>query len=346
MSVTKEELKTRMLAEISNDYDKSEGSFFFDAISPVAIELEKSYTGQESILSNAFVATASGSYLDSKCAELGVVRKLATKATGTVKISGAKGAVMTKGSLVATELVTFQTKESVTIGEGGSALVGVECTASGTVGNVASNAIKYFPITIEGILSVMNSEPFTSGYDTETDESLRQRYYDKINTPATSGNAAHYEQWAKAVTGVGSGKVFPTWNGPGTVKVVICNRNKRAADAKLIKDTAEYIETQRPIGATVTVESVQEKAIDVTATVVLANGVILEQVKNDFVNVLKEYFKEIALVDQYVSYAKVGSLLYSIYGVADYSNLQLNKGIANIALSEVEVPVVGMVVLS
>lgn len=346
MSVTKEELKTRMLAEISNDYDKSEGSFFFDAISPVAIELEKSYSGQESILSNAFVATASGSYLDSKCAELGVARKLATKATGTVKISGAKGAVMTKGSLVATELVTFQTKESVTIGEGGSEVVGVECMASGTVGNVAANAIKYFPITIEGILSVTNSEPFTSGYDTETDESLRQRYYDKINTPATSGNAAHYEQWAKAVTGVGSGKVFPTWNGPGTVKVVICDRNKRAADTKLIKDTAEYIEMQRPIGATVTVESVQEKAIDVTATVVLANGVTLEQVKNDFVNVLKEYFKEIALVDQYVSYAKVGSLLYGIYGVADYSNLQLNKGITNIALAEVEVPVVGMVVLS
>ncbi|QHI73884.1 hypothetical protein Ami3637_02855 [Aminipila terrae] len=184
------------------------------------------------------------------------------------------------------------------------------------------------------------------GYDTETDESLRQRYYEKINTPATSGNAAHYEQWAKSVTGVGSAKVFPTWNGAGTVKVVICNRNKRAADAKLIKDAAEYIETQRPVGATVTVESVQEKAIDVTASVVLANGIELGQVKSEFEKVLTEYFKEIALTHKYVSYAKIGSLLYGVSGVTDYSNLQVNKGTVNITLTDVELPVVGMVVLS
>lgn len=346
MSVTKEELKARMLADISNDYDKSEGSFFFDAISPVSIELEKSYANQESILINAFADTASGSYLDCKCAELGIIRKLATKATGSVKIIGTIGATMTKGSLVATELVTFKTKESITIGESGSAVVDVECVENGTVGNVVANAIKYFPITIEGISSVTNFKNFTSGYDTETDESLRKRYYDKVNTPATSGNVAHYEQWAKVVTGVGSAKVFPTWNGAGTVKVIICDCNKRAAEAKLIKDVAEYIETQRPIGATVTVESVQEKDIKVNASVVLVNGVTIQQVKSDFENVLKDYFKEIALTDKYVSYAKVGSLLYGIYGVADYSNLQINKGVNNIVLSEVELPVIGMVVLS
>lgn len=346
MSLTKEELRARMLAGISNDFDKSEGSFFFDAISPVAIELEQLYTGQDSILNNAFAATASGSYLDLKCGELGIIRKPATKAVGLVTLTGTKGATMAKGSLVATELVNFQTRESVILSESGSAEVAVECSETGTVGNVAANTIKYFPITIEGIHSVTNSAPIGGGYDTETDESLRQRYYEKINTPATSGNAAHYEQWAKSVSGVGSAKVFPTWNGAGTVKVVICNRNKRAADAKLIKDTAEYIETQRPVGATVTVESVQEKAIDVTASVVLSNGIELGQVKSEFEKVLTEYFKEIALTHKYVSYAKIGSLLYSVSGVTDYSNLQVNKGTVNITLTEVELPVVGMVVLS
>lgn len=345
MSMSKEELRTRMLEEISNDYDKSEGSFFFDAISPVAIELEKSYRKQDGILSNAFASTAKGKYLDNKCAELGIIRKAATKAVGFVKIIGSAGATMRKGSLVATELVTFQTKESVTIDDSCIAEIMVECTESGTVGNVVSNTIKYFPITIEGILSVTNTEAFTSGYDAETDEILRQRYYDKVNTPATSGNSAHYKQWAKAVNGVGSAKIFPTWNGPGTVKVVICDRNKRAADTELIKNTSEYIKTQRPIGATVTVESVQEKTIDVSASVVLANGAIIEQVKSDFENSLEDYFKEIALTNKYVSYAKIGSLLYGIYGVTDYLNLKINKGVKNINLSEVELPVVGMVVL-
>lgn len=346
MSVTKEEFTTRMLADISNDYDKTEGSFFFDAISPVAIELEKSYTNQDSILSNAFAATASGNYLDLKCDELGIIRKPATRAVGMVTLTGTKGAIMAKGSLVATELITFQTKESITIGESGSTEAAVECSETGIAGNVAANTIKYFPITIEGIHSVTNTEPFTSGYDTEADGSLRQRYYEKINTPATSGNAAHYEQWGKAVAGVGSAKVFPTWNGPGTIKVVICDQNKRAAVEELIEYTSQYIETQRPIGATVTVESVQEKAVDVTASVVLSKGVTSTQVKTTFEKTLTDYFKEIALADKYVSYAKIGSLLYGISGVSDYSDLQINKGTANITLSEVEIPVVGMVVLS
>ncbi|QHI71458.1 hypothetical protein Ami3637_02860 [Aminipila terrae] len=159
MSLTKEELRTRMLAGISNDFDKSEGSFFFDAISPVAIELEQSYIGQDSILNNAFAATASGSYLDLKCGELGIIRKPATKAVGQVTLTGTKGATMAKGSLVATELINFQTRESVILNESGSAEVIVECSENGTVGNVAANTIKYFPITIEGIHSVTNSAP-------------------------------------------------------------------------------------------------------------------------------------------------------------------------------------------
>lgn len=346
MSVTKEDLRARMLADISNDYDKSEGSFFYDAISPVAIELEKSYGKQAQILTNAFAATASGSYLDAKCGELGITRKPATTATGTVKITGTKGAAVQKASLVATELVTFRTTEGITIGESGSTTVIVECTERGTAGNVAANAIKYFPVTIEGIHSVTNSEPITSGYDEETDESLRQRYYDKVNTPATSGNAAHYEQWAKLIEGVGSAKVFPTWNGPGTVKVVICDRNKRAASSELIEEAAQYIETQRPIGASVTVESVREKDINVTASLTLVNSVTKEQVEKEFENALEDYFKDIALANKYVSYAKIGSLLYGVSGVVDYSDLQINEGTGNITLTEVELPVVGTVVLS
>ena len=236
-----------MLADISDDYDKSVGSFFFDAIAPVAIELEKSYSDQDSILEHAFVDTATGEYLERKCSELGLTRKAATYfAAGKVQITGAVGATVQKGISVATEIVTFETTESVVIGESGTVLVSVECVESGSIGNVAANAIKYFPITIEGLTGVTNPAIFTSGYDTEIDKSLRDRYYDKVNTPSTSGNASHYEQWAKSVTGVGAAKIFPTWNGPGTVKVVICDSNKRAADAQLVTKVAAFIETQRP----------------------------------------------------------------------------------------------------
>lgn len=346
MTITKDVLQTRMLADIEDDYDKSEGSFFYDAIAPVAIELEKSYAMQDSILKSVFVDTATGESLERKCSELGIHRKSATKATGKVQITGAIGATVAKGIYVATEIVTFVTTESLTIGDTGKAFVNVECTESGVIGNVAANTIKYFSVTLEGLTAVINPEAFTSGYDKESDESLRERFYGKVNTPATSGNASHYEQWAKAVTGVGAAKIFPTWNGPGTVKVVICDSNKKAVNKELIDQTKEYIESHRPIGANVTVESAAEKTINITASIVLGNGVSLAQVKSNFESELAQYFKAIAFRDNYISYAKIGSILYDIYGVADYSALKINEGNNNITLLETEIPVLGTVVIS
>lgn len=344
--MTKEELQVEMLAEISDEYDKTQGSFFYDAIAPVAIELEKSYVNQNLILSNAFVATATSNNLERKCSELGIDRKVATKSTGQVEITGTVGASIILGSLVSTELVTFTISENKVIGETGKELVNVECQLFGVIGNIPSGSIKYFPITLEGITAVNNTSTFSDGYDAETDESLRQRYYEKINTPATSGNTYHYKQWAKEVEDVGDAKVFPTWDGAGTVKVVICDRNKRAATAQLIIDTAAYIETNRPIGATVTVISATEKSINVTATIVLGNGRTLAQINTDLETALTEYFKEVAFVDTYISYAKVGSILYDVYGVSDYSNLTLNTTTANITIADIEIPVLGTVVLS
>lgn len=346
MTATKTELQMRMLADINNDYDKTEGSFFCDMVTSVAIEFEKSYKYQDEILNNAFVGTATSTYLDRTCEEFGIKRKKATKSTGQVEITGAVGANIAKGISVATELITFVTIESAVIPQTGKVTVSAECTQDGIVGNVVVNTIKYFPVTIEGLMTVTNPTAFVNGYDEESDKSLRERYFDKINTPATSGNAAHYEQWARAVMGVGDAKVFPIWNGPGTVKVIICNSNKRAAEQGLIENALAYIEAQRPIGATVTIESAMEKDINITATIALGNSVTLEQVKTKLEEVLTNYFKEITFSDAYVSYAKVGSILYDIDGVVDYSDLKINAGITNIVLSDVELPTVGTVVFT
>ena len=344
--MTKEELQARMLSNISDEYDKTEGSFFSDAVSPVAIELENSYASQGDALTSAFVDTSTGDALTKKCAELGINRKAATKATGAVAIAGAVGAVVPLGSLVASETVSFATMQAVTVGAGGSVTVAVECTQTGVVGNVPVGAVKFFPITLSGLSSVTNAAEITGGYDTETDKSLRQRYFEKVNAPATSGNSAHYKAWAKSVAGVGDAKVLPIWNGAGTVKVVICDADKKVADSTLITNTSAYIETQRPIGATVTVVSATVKAINVTATIVLGNGRTLAQVTADFQTALAGHFSAITFVNSYVSFAKVGAILYDVFGVADYSNLLINGTAANAALAGDEVPVVGTVVFS
>lgn len=346
MADSKEIIQERLLANISNEYDKSEGSFFYDAEVPVAIELESSYDEQESILDKGFVDTAADEYLDRKVAEQGIYRKLATKATGQITISGSEGSIINIGDTVASDTVTFISTENKVIDNTGYININVECEVAGSIGNVPINAIKNFPITLSGLTSVINNNAFTNGYDEETDEELRQRYYDKVRTPATSGNKYHYINWAKEVNGVGDAKVFPLWNGNGTVKVVIANSNKRAADITLVNNVATHIEDNRPIGATVTVESAVEKSININVTLTVdTKNYTLDLIKASIESNLTKYFKDIAFIKTYVSYASIGNLIYNVPGVIDYSNLLINTATANIPMGDTEIPVLGGVVI-
>lgn len=338
------ERMNRMLSNINNQYDKSEGSFFYDNLKAVDIELDQADQQASSILKKGFAETAAGEWLDKIVGEQGLNRKPATKATTTVIISGSQGAAINIGDKVASDVVTFAFKESKTIGVSGQESVLVECDFFGTIGNVPVGSIKFFPVTLAGLTAVTNPNAITNGYDGEQDDELRQRYFEKVRTPATSGNKYHYKNWAKEVVGVGDARVFPLWNGAGTVKVVIINQNKRGADAQLVADTFAYIEEQRPIGATVTVESAAEVSINVNVSLMIdVENYSLQQVVATIENNIAEYMKEIAFGEDYVSYAKVGSIILSSEGVMDYSGLTVNGGAANIALQSNEVAVLGVV---
>ena len=107
MADTKEIILSRILGNISNEYDKSEGSFFYDAEMPVAIELESMSIKADNILNNGFADTATGIYLDKVANEQGVYRKSATKTTGIVTITGVVGALIPIGEMVASDNVNY-----------------------------------------------------------------------------------------------------------------------------------------------------------------------------------------------------------------------------------------------
>ena len=345
MSDTKAVILARMLDDVDSTYDKTAGSFMYDAIAPVSSELEKAYSDQEDILDSGFVATASGAYLDLKAGEQGLTRKEAIAASTTVTITGSVGASIAVNDLVASDTVNFKVAASNTIAVGATTMtVTVECETAGSAGNVPVGAIKYFPITIAGLTAVTNDTAVSNGYAGETDAELRQRYYEKVQAPATSGNAAHYKGWAKEVTGVGDARIIPLWNGAGTVKVIIIDSNKTGAESPIVTATAAYIETVRPIGATVTVISATELPINVSATLTIDTGhYTLAQVKADIEAAITAYLAEIAFVDTYVSYAKIGSLILDTAGVTDYTNLLVNTGTANVTIADTAVAVLGVV---
>ncbi|WP_017752531.1 baseplate J/gp47 family protein [Clostridium tyrobutyricum] len=350
----------RMLSKAPSDVNTIEGDFFYDTTRPTAEEIAATKQLQlAQIIRTALVQYSSKPYLDLIGNPLGIIRNAATYTHDTLEIQGVPGTVLQEGNTAGTvstedkESIEFEFQETKTIDDTGIVEIKTECTQAGSIGNVKAGSIVLIIPPINGIKSVTNDHDFTNGTDEEDDEHYRQRILEQMQAPATSGNKVQYKIWAKEVDGVGDAKVFPLWNGNGTVKVVIVNANKRAADQELVQKVKDYIdpqpeghgEGQSPIGATLTVVSATEKAVNITAKVILANSYTIQQVQDNFTEVVGKYLSDIAFNSTYVSYAKIGSLLLSTAGIVDYDNLTLNTGTANVALQDEEIAVPGTISL-
>jgi uncharacterized phage protein gp47/JayE len=67
------------------------------------------------------------------------------------------------------------------------------------------------------------------------------------------------------VAGVGGAKIFPLWNGAGTVKVVLVDADMEPASSEIVAVRRPNRREERPIGANVTVAARQRPAILVAA---------------------------------------------------------------------------------
>ncbi len=349
-SETKQVILQRMLEASPADIDTRQGSVTYDLLSPAAIELALSYVELDQVLQAGFADTAYGEYLDKRCGELGVYRKTAVKAVGSVAFAGPSGTLIPKGTELATddaEAVSFVTTEAGEIpGEStGTIELAAEAVAGGAFGNVGAGTIGLIRGNLAGILIVTNEEAFDGGTDTESDAAYLQRYLDRVRKPSTSGNANHYEQWAKEVPGIAAVKVFPQWNGPLTVKVVVLDDAGTAPPAGKVAEVAAYIESVRPIGAQVTVEAASEAPIDVSASLTLVAGASLAQAQLQIEEALQAYLKSLAFLDPIVRYSKIANMILEAPAVLDYSDLTVNGGTTNLAMEEEHVAVLGTVSL-
>ena len=341
---TYEDIKQRMLDNINSDIDKREGSFTQNMISPISEELAKIYLEQRDLVSMAFVRNGFFNYLDDKCWEYGVERKIGTSAVGEVTFEGEDGTVISNGTTIYNNDLYYVVLNDADISNGKADLV-VEAYEMGKKYNVLKNTEFTLKENIQGVAKVYAKEDFKGGTDTETDEELRDRYFNTIKKSYTSGNVAHYETWTLEVNGVGSCKVYPLKNGNGTVEIVITNSDMLGASSELIESVKANIEEKRPIGANVSVVSATEKAININANITLSAGYELMEVKKMFEEKLKEYLKEISFKTSYVSTAKLGNILLDIDGVYDYTDFKVNNAINNVPLEDTEVPKVGTISL-
>lgn len=337
-NTSQEAVLERMLGDVSDELDKREGSVIHDALAPVSIEMALGYLVIDQMLDEFYVTSCSRNSLVLKAAERGLTPKEATAAIWQVKVEPETLQLAMTDRFNCGELNLIVTRRV------GNGLWELTCETAGTEGNTMDEQL--LPIThISGLTSINFTKIVEAGTDEEETETFRARYLDFIQKPASSGNANDYYNWAMSVDGVGAAKIFPLMNGNGTVGVVIANSEMRAAGDALIESVYDYIEDVRPVGASVEVKSATEKAVNVTAEVVLNSGYSLSDASSDLSDQLDAFLQENAFETTYVSLAKVGNILIDLNAVADYADLKINGSASNLTLDDTEIGVIGTVQL-
>ncbi|ENY9964158.1 TPA: baseplate J/gp47 family protein [Clostridioides difficile] len=344
----------RMLSNFQ-DVSTLEGDFIYDSTRPTAEEITRlKQLGLQNNLKIAFPQTSYGTYLEWLGECKGVFKNQPTKSVGVITFTGIQGTIITKGTIVTTvatdekQSIEFELLETKTIGESEIVDIKAECRVTGTIGNVSKGSVSVLLGSISGFKSVTNKEDFKGGTDIEDEEHFRERVLVAEQEDKLSGASSDYIRWAKEVNGVGYAYVVSEWAGPGTVKVLILDKNRKAATQELIDKVQEYIyplnteegqnrDGKAPIGAIVTIATPQTLLINVKASFVFSNGFSQETVLNILKNKIDKYLDKIDIggtVSYNAIYSLTGSMMLADEGIQDFSNLTINDGTTNIILND------------
>lgn len=352
-NVTYEVILDRMLDRVlaqNPNIDTREGSIIYNALAPAAVELQNMYIQLDTILNESFADTQTRDYLIRRCAERGVNVEPATYAIrqGEFVPSTLEIAIGTRFSL---NLLNYVVVEKISDG-----IYKLQCETAGYDGNVESGTL--IPIEyIEGLQTATLTEVLVPGEDEEDTEHLRQRYFDSLDSQAFGGNIKDYKEKTNSLDGVGGVKVYPVWNGGGTVKLVIINSDFDKPSDVLINSVQTAIDpTQNqgtgvgiaPIGHIVTVVGCGETSVDVTTKITFQEGWDWEALKPYAEQAIDDYFKELAsdwasLDNIIVRISQIEIRLLNLTGVLDIADTTLNGIAHNLTIDADNIPIRGEV---
>lgn len=322
----------------------NEGSITNSIVSALSVEEAKLYIDMMNLFRLAFIEEGYYDYLDKRVNEFGIYRKNGEYATGEVEFKGTVGTRIDNGSIIRINGLDYSVIKDIVISETTEENKSpIQANEVGVQYNVPIGSVFFIAEEITGLESIVATTEIEGGIDRETDEELRTRFYETQRNNATSGNVAHYEQWAKEVDGVYNAKVTPLWNGPGTVKVAIAGRNNKPVSEEIIEKCKAYLEEVRPIGATVTVVTPSELKINIAANITLNSAYSKEQAEAEVLTKLEEY---LLTVTDKVLYSNIFALLVNCDSIVDCTEVKINNQTSNINISAEQVATTGTITLN
>ena len=355
MSLDLDQVHQDMLAAIPDRYQKTVGFPAYDltlAFALAVLSLDGDVSAAEAHLN---VDNLTGVDLDEFVKQhRGLSRKYATYATAVLRVVTGSGTIQAGDLFSTSSGVEFYAISDGTYAAGDTFTV--RAYVAGDSGNVGPGTITYMPVTIAGIAAVINDQAASGGYNAESDDDFRDRYYADLQEPNNGNNQQAYTGWAMSIPGVGRAKLFPQAFGANTIEICIVDANMEPAGSSLIHQVQAYIDPNQngdgageaAMGAACTVTTAETLTISISASVILADGYDLETVTAAVAANLTAYLREIAFKKDttYLSYSQVGTRINKTDGVFDHSALMINGSAGNVEIGDRQTPVLWEVTLA
>lgn len=341
------------LTRVPEGYDKREGSVLFTTLAPVCFELSRSYWLLTWLMNLFLPDTAQQDWLDRCVGQFGLQRKLATKTLRRLETKDSQDNYLDVelGSRFRINDLTLITKAKISKG-----VYEAEAEIAGILGNQYQGDL--LPVhNINNLGSAMLGEVILAGTNQEKDDELRERFYNHVRRSPFGGNVADYEEKAMAIEGVGAVHVFPIWNGPGSVLIMIGDDFGRSAMQELVTDVQTIFQPTdnhnaglAPIGHQVTAKTCENLPVHVTAKLRIKPGESFSILRDKAITEIKNYINSISFQESTVFQSRIAVAALNVSGILDMIEIKINNNTVNFILSKTatsyQVPVVGTITLS
>ncbi|MDR0883380.1 MAG: baseplate J/gp47 family protein [Oscillospiraceae bacterium] len=345
---TFEALRTLALQNAPANIDTRQGEIFYDAVVPLCAVLARTYVDLSLLMDGLSPDTAMGDDLDRVAASYGLVRNAATSARYVLVFTGSVPPIGTRFS---------GDEQYFALEQDGTDLC-LRAETAGTAANgIAADTAAVPVYFLDGLSSARFGGQLAYGEDAESDDDLRTRLRELLRIRVDGANREQYIAWCERVDGVGAVRILPRWNGANTVGAVLIAPDGTPASTSVVSAVQRAVDPDldgdgvgdglgaglAPIGAQVTAMAAEDLPVLIDAAVVLSDGATLTGAQTSLERVISAYLAELALHSPTEAatllYSQIGAKLAAIPDITDYSDLTINGGAGNIALTLQQVPV-------
>jgi len=264
-----------------------------------------------------FASTSDDEYLDAIGEEIGVLRSMASFATGNAVIFGTPGTAVPIGFIFQrSDGIQYKTLSAATILAGGSVSAELMCTEPGVIGNFDSGGELLTVTVVSGVDSATVSD-MSGGADEESDDAYRERILQAKRTVKGAGTVSDWERWildySPAITRV---KIIPNDQAPNNVGIVaVLDDGGVIGGAGFYSALQSHADSIAPIGAVPVVRTPVIKTVSFQIAITPDTVATRDQVEAE----LQDLIYEFGMPGDSITVSQISGVISQAQGEQDHT---------------------------